>query len=64
MVRWKLKSCPRCAGDIFIAEDLDGWYEHCLQCSYRRELKDLAEFKEQLAQKKKEPAKAKGHRLR
>lgn len=54
MVMWKLKSCPRCAGDIFINKDLEGWYEQCLQCSYRRELKSLAESKE------KEPAKAKG----
>ncbi len=47
MVMWKFKSCPRCEGDIFIASDLDGWYEQCLQCSYRRELKNLAEFKKQ-----------------
>ena len=45
MVEWKFKSCPRCGGDIFIAKDIDGWYEQCLQCSYQRELKDLAEFK-------------------
>ncbi len=47
MGMWKLKSCPRCSGDIFIAKDLDGWYEQCLQCSYRHELKDIAEFKKQ-----------------
>ena len=47
MVKWKFKSCPRCEGDIFIDSDLDGWYEQCLQCSYRRELKNLAEFKKQ-----------------
>jgi len=46
MVRWKLKSCPRCGGDIFIDRDLDGWHEQCLQCSYRSELKTLAKFKE------------------
>jgi ribosomal protein S27AE len=47
MVMWKLKSCPRCGGDIFIDRDLDGWHEQCLQCSYRRELAKIAEFKEQ-----------------
>ncbi len=46
MPRWKLKSCPRCKGDVFIDRDLDGWYEQCLQCSYRTELKTLAKFKE------------------
>ncbi|MBI2329500.1 MAG: hypothetical protein HYU85_07725 [Chloroflexi bacterium] len=47
MPKWKLKSCPRCRGDIFIDRDLEGWwYEQCLQCSYRSELKNLAEFKE------------------
>lgn len=44
---WKFKSCPRCQGDMFIAKDTDGWYEQCLQCSCRHELKELAEFKEQ-----------------
>lgn len=26
--------------------DLDGWYEQCLQCSYRRDLEKLVELKE------------------
>ncbi len=38
MVFWKLKSCPRCGGDIFTAHDLNGEYEQCLQCCYRKEL--------------------------
>ncbi|MFC2022247.1 hypothetical protein ACFLTR_03440 [Chloroflexota bacterium] len=46
MAMWKFKSCPRCGGDVFIDRDLDGWYELCLQCSHRSELKSLAEFKE------------------
>lgn len=45
MVMWKIKSCPRCMGDIFIDRDMDGWYEQCLQCSYRCELKGITEFK-------------------
>ncbi|MFC1861877.1 hypothetical protein ACFLX6_01100 [Chloroflexota bacterium] len=47
MVMWKLRRCPRCGGDIFVGSDLDGWYEQCLQCSYKHELKKLAEFKKQ-----------------
>jgi ribosomal protein S27AE len=58
MVMWKLKSCPRCGGDIFIDQDLDGWFEHCLQCSYRRDLKK----EEQVAHDKKEPVKVGGRR--
>ena len=38
MVLWKFKSCLRCGGDIFTDRDLNGWYEQCLQCSFRREL--------------------------
>jgi len=45
MVTWKLKGCPRCMGDLFVSQDMDGWYEQCLQCSFRRELKELDEFK-------------------
>jgi hypothetical protein len=41
MLHWKLKSCSRCGGDLFIDRDIDGWFEQCLQCSYRRELKEL-----------------------
>jgi DNA-directed RNA polymerase subunit M/transcription elongation factor TFIIS len=43
MTRWRLKSCPRCGGDLFIEKDLDNnWYEQCLQCSYRVELQPVA----------------------
>jgi len=47
MIRWKLKECPRCGGDVFIDKDLETWYEQCLQCSHRRELKQLFDFKRQ-----------------
>ncbi|MEK6706778.1 MAG: hypothetical protein AABZ06_13425 [Bdellovibrionota bacterium] len=46
MSRWKSKACPRCGGDMFVDRDLDSWYEQCLQCSYRMELKPLAAIKE------------------
>ena len=44
MTMWRLKSCPRCGGDAFVSKDQYGWYEQCLQCSHRGELKELAEF--------------------
>ena len=41
MLHWKLKSCSRCGGDLFVDRDADGWFEQCLQCSHRRELRDV-----------------------
>ena len=32
-------------GDVFIERDIDGWYEQCLLCSHRRELKNIDELK-------------------
>ena len=37
----KLKSCPRCGGDIIIDRDHHGWYEDCMYCGYERDLKIL-----------------------
>ncbi len=45
MLKWRLKACARCNGDVYIDRDMDGWFEQCLQCSYRRELKDIKDFK-------------------
>jgi hypothetical protein len=50
---WKLKNCPRCRGDMFLDSDMDGWYEQCMQCSYRKELKTLVELREKIGQTKK-----------
>ncbi len=47
MVTWRLKACPRCGGDTFVDSDMDGWYEQCLMCSHRRELKKLAVRREE-----------------
>jgi len=58
MAVWKFKGCPRCGGDVFLDKDLESWYEQCLQCSYRHELKSIAEFKKQPTEKEKEPARA------
>ena len=41
MAIWKLKTCPRCNGDIFIQREIDGWYEECLSCGYRRDVSNL-----------------------
>jgi DNA-directed RNA polymerase subunit M/transcription elongation factor TFIIS len=41
MAVWKLKSCPRCNGDMFVQREPDGWYEECLACGYRRDISNL-----------------------
>lgn len=41
MATWRLKACPRCRGDTYIDSDIDGWYQQCLLCGYRRELKEV-----------------------
>ena len=41
MAVWKLKSCPRCNGDLFIQREIDGWYEECLSRGYQRDISDL-----------------------
>jgi DNA-directed RNA polymerase subunit M/transcription elongation factor TFIIS len=41
MAVWKLKSCPRCNRDIFIQREIDGWYEECLACGYRKDISKL-----------------------
>jgi hypothetical protein len=41
MAVWKLKSCPRCTGDLFIQRETDGWYEECLLCGYQRDVSGL-----------------------
>ncbi len=38
MTIWKLKSCPRCRGDIYIEKEMDSWYARCLQCGNMRYL--------------------------
>ncbi|MBM3131975.1 MAG: hypothetical protein FJZ95_02935 [Chloroflexi bacterium] len=34
---FKIKGCPRCRGDIFVENALEGLCELCLQCGYRHE---------------------------
>ena len=47
MVTWRLKACPRCGGDTFVDSDVDGWYEQCLMCGHRRELRKLTVRREE-----------------
>jgi len=53
---WRLKSCPRCDGDVFLERDISGWYERCLQCGYNRDLGAVFEVKKEQSCRKKEPA--------
>ena len=50
-LRLRLKSCPRCKGDLVL--DLDQWglYEQCIQCGYLRDLEDVVKVKRQHPQK-------------
>jgi len=44
------RHCPKCSGNIFLDQDdyfdpkesYYGWYEWCLQCGFRRDLKPYA----------------------
>ncbi len=53
---WKLKNCPRCGGDVFLDSEEHIWYEQCLQCGYRHELRTVAEFDKPPAGVGKEPS--------
>jgi hypothetical protein len=35
---FKLKSCPKCKGDLIIEQVHNNQCEYCLQCGYQREL--------------------------
>ena len=37
----RLKSCPKCKGDVVIDNDHYGWYEQCLQCGHVSDLPDI-----------------------
>ena len=39
MGKWKIHGCPRCGGSLFVDRDAEEWYEQCINCSYRNELK-------------------------
>lgn len=39
MARLKIRHCPKCGSGLFIDKEMDSWYEWCINCSYRNELK-------------------------
>lgn len=41
----KLRSCPKCRGDIRIDKDMYGWYEECIQCGYLGYMEDMLDGK-------------------
>ena len=50
LIRWRLKGCPRCKGDVVTELDQWGWYEECIQCGYLHDLQNVVEVKKQAAQ--------------
>jgi|TARA_B100001964_G_C14240220_1_gene604608 DNA-directed RNA polymerase subunit M/transcription elongation factor TFIIS len=38
------KSCPRDQGDIFLNNDIEGYYLQCLQCGYMKDVEKPSEF--------------------
>ena len=38
----RLKSCPKCHGDVRFDRDQFGWYEQCIQCGFVRDLEPMA----------------------
>ena len=52
----KLRRCPQCGGNMFFYTDLENWYAECVECSYRCDLKSVAESEEIPSQMEKESA--------
>jgi len=48
--RLRLKSCPRCRGDLALEVDQWGLYEECIQCGYLHDLQNVVEVKRQWIQ--------------
>ena len=53
---WKFKSCPKCAGDLFVDSDMNGWYVECLQCGYLSDLDSMLKDKKELVNKERKLA--------
>jgi len=43
----RMKSCPKCNGDVLIDRDQYGWYEQCIQCGLMRDLKPVTPLPDQ-----------------
>jgi len=48
---WRLKSCPRCKGDVLVDRNHNSWHEWCLQCGYQHDLNVSDEAKGRVAKK-------------
>ena len=46
----RLKSCPRCRGDLLLERDSWGWYEQCIQCGYLHDLQEVVEVRQRQSQ--------------
>ena len=42
------KHCPKCGNILFLDKEPDGWYEWCVNCSYRNALTDLVDYDQML----------------
>ena len=52
----RLKSCPRCKGNLILERDQYGWYEQCMQCGHISDLKNMVETPQPMVKvKKKKP---------
>jgi hypothetical protein len=43
MGKWIIHGCPKCGGSMMVDKDEDGWYEECINCSFRSDLKVFVE---------------------
>jgi hypothetical protein len=43
MGTWKIRGCPKCKGSLIVDKDEDGWFELCINCAYRNDLKVYVE---------------------
>ncbi|MFA5316129.1 MAG: hypothetical protein WC369_01740 [Dehalococcoidales bacterium] len=38
----RLKSCPKCGGDVRVDRDHYGWFEQCIQCGHTHDMEVIA----------------------
>lgn len=48
---WKLKSCPKCDGDLYVDWDMNGEFVQCLQCGYLADLASVLKAKSEVVKK-------------
>lgn len=40
----RFKACPKCAGDLYVNQDIHGKFVNCLQCGYLKDVTEEAEI--------------------